>query len=155
MTKEFKKLARICDSALVRTDSSGTTITLIFRHDGVGMDKLPIITDGRITTQYGDVHVSYLVKARTIVYGGEKPIKCFGHISCCRFSEAWQTMVDCLKPGDVVGIRWVLGNNSNLLNERELFFDSCEITLDRGKRRLHFPVEQRVSLQNTARMAQI
>jgi hypothetical protein len=155
MTSEFKKLAKICDSAVVRTDSDGTVIDLIFRVNGPGMRRLPIITEGRIITQYGDVHVSYPVKAVTTVYGGDRPVSCFGHISCCRFNEAWQTMVACVKPSDVVGVRWVLGNNSELLNERQLHFDSCEITLSRGKQLLHFPVEQRVSLQNTARMAQI
>jgi hypothetical protein len=155
MTSEFKKLAKICDSAVIRTEGGQTDISLIFRLDGKAIDRLPIITEGKITTHSGDLWVTYKVNGITTSYTGEKPRKCFAHVGCCRLDNYWQTLVQSIKTTDTIQVVWVLANNSQLLNDRNLFFDSCEIVLKRGKNQLHFPVAQQVSLQNSARMAQV
>jgi hypothetical protein len=155
MVTEFKKLAKICNSAVIRTEGSKTEISLIFRDRGFGIPKLPAIAEGIVKSYKDSVWVSYEVEAAMAVYTGKNALKCFAHVGCCQVDERWQTMLQCIKPHDKLSIRWVLGNNSQLLDERGLFHDSCDIVATRNKKKLYFQVEDRVSLQNSARMAQL
>jgi hypothetical protein len=155
MVTEFKKLAKICNSAVIRTEGDKTEISLIFRDRGFGIPKLPTIAEGIVKSYKDSVWVSYEVEAAMAVYTGKNALKCFARVGCCQVDERWQTMLQCIKPHDKLSVRWVLGNNSQLLNERGLYHDSCDIVATRNKKKLYFQVEDRVSLQDSARMAQL
>lgn len=80
---------------------------------------------------------------------------CFAMIHSSQYSEEWQTLVSCLKPGDVLSMRWVAADNNGYLKSaagEKLYHDRLYVKVKRDTRRLSFHVDDSVCPNNSARM---
>lgn len=84
--------------------------------------------------------------------------ECFAMRHGSNYSDEWQTVVSCLKPGDVVSLRWVGNDNNGYLDKaqsdgRSLHHDRLYLCVKReGKRNMVFHIEDSICPNNSARM---
>lgn len=57
----------------------------------------------------------------------------------------WQTITTFLRPGDDVTIHFIAGNNTPLLEEAGLTQDECALVVRRGKQRMAFHLDNRIT----------
>lgn len=72
---------------------------------------------------------------------------------CAQSDDNWQTVVACMRAGDVISLRWTRANDSDCLRDAEMSRDTLDVILTRGKRVLTFRVETSVvPVDSLARM---
>lgn len=72
-----------------------------------------------------------------------------------RFEPSWITIASLIKAGDVLEFHWIVGNNSETLDEHGLVRDELEMFVYRDNnhfKRLTFNVDVYVGKDNSARM---
>jgi hypothetical protein len=83
---------------------------------------------------------------------------CFTMLHGAGYDRSWQTVVDGLKSGDEVAIRWVASNNSNVLREAGLHADEVRLLSvrprngSRPEQRREWLVDYRVCPDNVSRL---
>ena len=148
--KEVKKLGKKCRAVTIGNNS-------LCLHFDSEVDK-PSVVHGTISGTFATV-VSYPLESSQVTYSRcgfdlGKSGKCLGYISTPSYSEEWLTFLKLVKPTDKIRADFILGNNNQLLRDRELFLDQCRLVILRGKQRLVLTVATQVSLNNSARMVQ-
>ena len=66
-----------------------------------------------------------------------------------------QTFIESLRVGDSITVKWVAGNNNDLMRERGLFGDQMYFIINRGDRKKTFYIASATCLDNSARMCQM
>ena len=93
-----------------------------------------------------------IVEAFARVEGGYKYGCAVIHFANDNHYGVWSTIADLLRPGDILTIRWLAGNNNQHLERAGYFNDEVQLIVKRGKRRMAFNVENRIGPDNSARM---
>lgn len=81
---------------------------------------------------------------------GNKPISAYaaGH----SYNPVWDTVKSLLKVGDIIGIRFIADNNSEIIKRANLHADEVHLIVVRGKKRLTFHIDNSLCEDNSARM---
>jgi len=105
-----------------------------------------------------DYTVAMVNVGSTFSYGGaivreNKTVRAYESCLSAQFHEHWTTFVGLLRAGDRLTLTWSAnGHRNEIVKRAGLSVDSLDIRVDRGKRRMTFHIDQRVSEYNSARM---
>lgn len=84
-----------------------------------------------------------------------KDMKCFEMEHFPRVSAEWQTIIGCLKEGDLLTLYWQRDAlRTEALQEAGFCGDKLTLIVTRGKKALHFVIDTYCGRNNTARMIQ-
>lgn len=135
------------------------TISFHLYHDRIGglVSKIAATKERRRTEAdpfAEDVTVNVYVGHSVRDYGDRKATRytAFDMIHHPQGCDWWRTIVSLLKTGDILTLVWIRDNNTQVVKEAGLHYDSLQLRVDRGSKSMTFKVATSVCPDNTARM---